>query len=214
MRSPRNLSATISSLDQGAMSRAVSIFEKSGGILNTKRAVEMGVHPRDLYALRDAGKLERLERGLYRLANSKPLGNPDLVTVSHKVPKGVVCLISALAFHRLTTQIPHAVYLAIPANDQAPALQYPPLRIFWYSTPVYESGIEEVKLDGTQVRVYSAEKTLTDCFKYRNKIGIDVCTEALNLYRQRGRMNLNQIEQFAKICRVERVMRPYLEAIL
>jgi predicted transcriptional regulator of viral defense system len=134
--------------------------------------------------------------------------------VSHKVPKGVVCLISALAFHRLTTQIPHAVYLAIPANDQAPAMQYPPLRIFWYSKPVYESGIEEVTLDGTPVRVYSAEKTLADCFKYRNKLGIDVCTEALNLYRQRGRMKLDQIEQFAKVCRVERVMRPYLEAIL
>jgi predicted transcriptional regulator of viral defense system len=172
------------------------------------------VHPRELYALRDAGKLERLERGLYRLANAKPLGNPDLVTVSHKVPKGVVCLISALAFHRLTTQIPHSVYLAIPANDQVPAMQYPPLRIFWYSKPVYESGIEEVTMDGTPVRVYSAEKTLADCFKYRNKLGIDVCTEALNLYRQRGRMKLDQIEQFAKVCRVERVMRPYLEAIL
>jgi predicted transcriptional regulator of viral defense system len=93
-------------------------------------------------------------------------------------------------------------------------MQYPPLRIFWYSKLVYGSGIEEVTLDGTPVRVYSAEKTLADCFKYRNKLGIDVCTEALNLYRQRGRMKLDQIEQFAKVCRVERVMRPYLEAIL
>ena len=214
MHSPRNLSDAAQTPDTGAMGRAIGVFKKSGGILNTKRAVELGVHPRELYALRDAGKLERLERGLYRLANAKPLGNPDLVTVSHKVPKGVVCLISALAFHRLTTQIPHSVYLAIPANDQAPAMQYPPLRIFWYSKPVYESGIEEVTLDGTPVRVYSAKKTLADCFKYRNKLGIDVCTEALNLYRQRGRMRLDQIEQFARVCRVERVMRPYLEAIL
>lgn len=214
MRSPRNLSDAIQTPETGAMSRAIGVFEKSGGILNTKRAVELGVHPRELYALRDAGKLERLERGLYRLADAKPLGNLDLVTVSHKVPKGVVCLISALAFHRLTTQIPHAVYLAIPANDQAPTLQYPPLRIFWYSRAVYKSGIEEVMLDGTPVRVYSVEKTLTDCFKYRNKLGIDVCMEALNLYRQRGRMKIDQIDQFAKVCRVERVMRPYLEAIL
>lgn len=214
MRSPRNISNTTQTPETGALSRALEIFENSGGILNTKLAVEMGVHPRELYALRDAGKLERLERGLYRLATAKPLGNPDLVTVSHKVPKGIVCLISALAFHRLTTQIPHAVYLAIPANDQAPALQYPPLRIFWYSRLLYESGIEKVTLDGTAVRVYSAEKTLADCFKYRNKLGIDVCTEALNLYRQRGRMKIDQIEQFAKVCRVERVMRPYLEAIL
>jgi Transcriptional regulator, AbiEi antitoxin len=150
---------------------APSPFKKSGGILSTKRAVELGVHPRDLYALRDAGKLERLERGLYRLANAKPLGNPDLLTVSHKVPKGIVCLISALAFHRLRTQIPHVVYLAIPANDQVPALQCPPLQIFWYSKPVYESGVEKVTLDGTPVRIYSAEKRLADCLKYRNKGG-------------------------------------------
>lgn len=214
MRSPKNLSAAAQSPAQGPIRRAIAIFEKNSGILSTKRAVELGVHPRDLYELRDAGKLERLERGLYRLANAKPLGNPDLVTVSHKVPKGTVCLISALAFHRLTTQVPHAVYLAIPANDQAPALQYPTLRIFWYSKPVYKNGVEEVTLDGTQVRIYSAEKTLADCFKYRNKLGIDVCTEALNLYRQRGRMKMGKIEEYAKVCRVERIMRPYLEAIL
>jgi hypothetical protein len=93
-------------------------------------------------------------------------------------------------------------------------MQYPPLRIFWYSRQDYESSIEEMTLDSTQVRVYSAEKTLADCFKYRSKLGIDVCTEALNLYRQHGRMKLDQIEQFAKVCRVERVMRPYREAIL
>ncbi len=143
-------------------------------------------------------------------AHSKPLGNPDLVTVALKVPKGVVCLISALAVHRMTTQIPHAVYLAIPANDQAPALQFLPLRLFWYSKAVYENGIVQEKMDGTPIRVYSPEKTLADCFKYRNKLGIEVCVEALNLYRRRGRMKMDFIERFAKLCRVERVMRPYL----
>jgi predicted transcriptional regulator of viral defense system len=155
-----------------------------------------------------------MERGLYRLADAKPLGNPDLVTVALKVPRGVVCLISALAFHRMTTQVPHAVYLAIPANDQAPALQHPPLQLFWYSKAVYESGVIETTLDGAKVRVYSAEKPLADCFKYRNKLGIDVCVEALNLYRRRGRMKVDQLERYAKVCRVERVMRPYLEAVL
>ena len=194
--------------------QALHTFETHGGILSTSQALRLGIHPRTLYALRDEAKLERMERGLYRLAHSKPLGNPDLVTVALKVPKGVVCLISALAFHRMTTQIPHAVYLAIPANDQAPALQYPPLRLFWYSKAVYKNGIEQEKLDGTQIRVYSPEKTLADCFKYRNKLGIDVCVEALNLYRRRGRMKMDLIERYAKLCRVERVMRPYLESIL
>lgn len=197
-----------------ATERALNVFQAKGGILSTGQAIKLGVHPRTLYALRDNAKLERMERGLYRLADRKPLGNPDLVTVALKVPRGVVCLVSGLAFHRMTTQVPHAVYLAIPANDQAPVLKYPPLRLFWYSKPVYEGGITEATIDGTRVRIYSPEKTLCDCFKYRNKLGIDVCVEALNFYRRRGRMKLDEIERFARMCRVERVMRPYLEAVL
>lgn len=197
-----------------AMERAVNLFEANGGILRTDQAIKLGIHPRTLYALRDEARLERMERGLYRLANAEPLGNPDFVTVALKVPRGVICLVSALAFHQMTTQVPHTVYLAIAANDQAPSLHYPPLRLFWYSRAVHESGIIETKIDGTKVRIYSAEKTLADCFKFRNKVGIDVAIEALNLYRQRGRMKLDQIEHYAKLCRVQRVMRPYLEAIL
>ena len=197
-----------------ATERAVNLFESNGGILRTDQAIRLGIHPRTLYALRDEARLERMERGLYRLANAEPLGNPDFVTVALKVPRGVICLVSALAFHQMTTQVPHAVYLAIGANDQAPSLRYPPLRLFWYSRAVHESGIIETKIDGTKVRIYSAEKTLADCFKFRNKIGIDVAIEALNLYRRRGRMKLDQIEHYAKLCRVQRVMRPYLEAIL
>jgi len=197
-----------------ATERAVNLFESNGGILRTDQAIKLGIHPRTLYALRDEARLERMERGLYRLANAEPLGSPDFVTVALKVPRGVICLVSALAFHQMTTQVPHAVYLAIAANDQAPSLQYPPLRLFWYSRAVHEGGIIETKMDGTKVRIYSAEKTLADCFKFRNKIGIDMVVEALNLYRQRGRMKLDQIEHYAKLCRVQRVMRPYLEAVL
>lgn len=197
-----------------ATERAVNLFESNGGILRTDQAIKLGIHPRTIYALRDEARLERMERGLYRLANAEPLGNPDFVTVALKVPRGVICLVSALAFHQMTTQVPHTVYLAIAANGQAPSLRYPPLRLFWYSRAVHESGIIETKIDGTKVRIYSAEKTLADCFKFRNKVGIDVAIEALNLYRQRGRMKLDQIEHYAKLCRVQRVMRPYLEAVL
>lgn len=193
---------------------ALETFKTHGGILSTSQALRLGIHPRTLYTLRDDAKIERMGRGLYRLAHSKPLGNPDLVVAALKVPRGVVCLISALSFHHMTTQIPHAIYLAIPANDQAPMLEYPPIRFFWYSKAVYEQGIIETKLDDTLIRVYSPEKTLADCFKYRNKLGIDVCVEALNLYRRRGRMKLDLIEQYARLCRVDRVMRPYLEAVL
>lgn len=194
--------------------RAVHLFRTKGGILNTDTAIKLGIHPRTLYALRDSATLEQMGRGLYRLAESRPLGNPDFVTVALKVPRGVICLLSALAHYQMTTQIPHAVYLAIPANDQAPVLSYPPLRLFWYSSAVYADGIVETKMDGTPVRIYSPEKTLADCFKYRNKLGIDVCVEALRLYRQKGRMRLKEVERYAKLCRIQRVMRPYLEAVL
>lgn len=194
--------------------RALSIFRANGGVLKTQRAMKLGIHPRTLYALRDDQLLERLDRGLYRVADGKPLENPDFVTVALKVPRGVICLISALAFHHMTTQVPHAVYLAIAANDQVPALRYPPLRLFWYSKAAFEDGVEAIDMDGIKVRIYSAERTLADCFKYRNKIGIDVCVEALNLYSSRGRMKLDKLEKYAKLCRVERVMRPYMEAIL
>jgi predicted transcriptional regulator of viral defense system len=194
--------------------RALSIFRANGGVLKTQRAMKLGIHPRTLYALRDGQLVERLDRGLYRVADAIPLEHPDLVTVALKVPRGVICLISALAFHHMTTQVPHAVYLAIAANDQVPALRYPPLHLFWYSKAAFEDGVTAVDMDGVSVRIYSEERTLADCFKYRNKIGIDVCVEALNLYHSRGRMKLGKLEHYAKLCRVERVMRPYMEAIL
>jgi predicted transcriptional regulator of viral defense system len=206
---PMPLSAPTSTAE-----RALDIFRANGGVLKTQRAIKLGIHPRTLYALRNDALLERLDRGLYRITNAKPLDNPDFVTVALKVPKGVICLISALAFHHMTTQVPHAVYLAIAANDQAPALRHPPLRLFWYSQATFEDGVTAIVMDSVHVRIYSAERTLADCFKYRNKIGIDVCVEALNLYRRRGRMKLDSLEHYAKLCRVERVIKPYMEAIL
>ena len=203
------LSTSTSTVEQ-----ALSIFRSNGGVLKTQRAIELGIHPRTLYALRDSQLVARLDRGLYRVSDAKPLSHPDLVTVSLKVPRGVICLVSALAFREMTTQIPHSVYIAIPANDQAPALRYPPLRLFWYASAAFSDGVDQVDMDGVTVRIYSAERTLADCFKYRNKIGIDVCVEALNLYQRRGKMKLDKLEHYAKVCRVDRVMRPYMEAIL
>jgi predicted transcriptional regulator of viral defense system len=197
-----------------AVAQALRIFKTNGGVLKTQKAMMLGIHPRTLYALRDSKFLERLDRGLYRVVDAKPLAHPDLVTVALKVPRGVICLVSALAFRQMTAQVPHSVYLAIPANDQVPALRYPPLRLFWYASAAFDDGIERVDMDGIEVRVYSVERTLADCFKYRNKIGIDVCVEALNLYQRRDKMKLDKLEHYAKLCRVERVMRPYMEAIL
>jgi len=177
-------------------------------------ALRAGIHRRTLYQLRDAGTIEPLSRGLYRLADAPPLGNPDLVTVALRVPKGVVCLVSALAFHDLTSQVPHEVFVAIPRGSEPPRVDYPPVRVFRFSPAPFVAGSETHRLDGVPVRIYSREKTLADCFKYRNTIGLDTAIEAVRLYRQQGRVNVTRLLEFAKICRVERIIRPYLEALL
>ncbi len=197
----------------GSFQRAIGIFREQGGMLRTSEALRVGIHPRTLYGLRDAGIIERLSRGLYRLVETPPLGNPDLITVALKVPKGVICLVSALAFHNLTIQVPHKVYLALPRESRKPRLRYPPLQVFEFGSEVFPAGIEVHELDGVSVRVYSPEKTLADCFKYRNKLGLDVAIEALKLYAERRNVKVGEITRYAQICRVAKVMRPYLEVV-
>jgi len=200
--------------DTEAIKRARAILHSPTGVFRTGEAIKSGIHPRTIYAMRDQGVIERMGRGMYRFADMPTLGNPDLATVALKFPKGVICLISALSYHELTTEIPHEIYLALPRGTEPPRLDYPPLRIFWFSGPAFAEGIEQHDVDGIPVKVYNPEKTLADCFKYRNKIGLDVVLEALKFYRQRKRFQADSLMQYARICRVEKVMRPYLEAML
>jgi predicted transcriptional regulator of viral defense system len=193
---------------------ALDIFRQHGGTLHTHEALRLGIHPRTLYALRDSGALQQLSRGLYRLADLPPLSNPDLVIVARRLPQAVICLVSALDFHGLTTQIPHTVDVALRSGSGRPALDYPPLRTFWFSGPAWSEGIEVHQVDETPVRIYGPAKSVADCFKYRRKIGPDVALEALRLYRRRPGFQVDVLLQYARICRVERVVRPYLEALL
>lgn len=193
---------------------ARAVFKKHGGLLKTTDALLAGIHPRTLYAMRDSGFLEQIARGLYRLADMPALESPDLVSIALKVQGGVICLISALSFHEITTQIPHEIYVALKRGTRTPRSSYPPLRIFRFSGKAFTEGVEAKEIDGVSIRIYSPEKTLADCFKYRNKIGMDTTLEALKLYRQRKRVKVEELLEYARICRVEKVMRPYLEAIL
>jgi predicted transcriptional regulator of viral defense system len=194
--------------------RAIELFREQGGTLRTSEALRLGVHPRTLYALRDAGLLEQLSRGLYRLSEMPPFTHPDLVTVSLRVPQAVICLLSALAFHELTTQIPHTVHIALESRAEAPRVDYPPLRVFWFSGPAWSEGIETHTLDDVLVRIYSPAKSVADIFKFRNKIGLDVALEALRLYRRHPAFDVGELLRYARVCRVENVIRPYLEALL
>jgi predicted transcriptional regulator of viral defense system len=184
-------------------------------MLRTSKAIRLGIHPRTLYALRDAGEIEQIGRGLYKLSTAPPLSNPDLVPIAIRVPHAVVCLISALAHHGLTTQIPHTIDIALPSHANIPKVDHVPLRVFWYSEPSFRAGVEIVSIDNASVRIYSAEKSIADCFKYRNKIGLDIAIEALRAYRERTRKpNRAALTKFAQINRVQKIMRPYLEATL
>ena len=194
--------------------RAVAIFKKHGGILRTAKALRAGIHPSTLYAMRDSGSIEVVSRGVYRLAGSEPLGNPDLVIVATRVRGGVICLISALAFHKITTQIPHEVHVALLRGAEEPRLEHPPIKTYRFTGQAFTAGIETHELDGVSVRIYSLEKTLADCFKFRNKIGLDTAVEAVRFYRERRSVKVDALMRYATICRVEKVIRPYLQAIL
>lgn len=190
------------------------VFRRSGGMLRTSEALSKGVHPRTLYAMRDADLLERLDRGLYRLADLPPLANPDLVVVANKVPDGVICLISALHFHDITTRLPHVISVAIRRGSQPRRIEHPPTQFHWFSDEAFTAGVETHLVDEVPVQIYSAEKTLADCFKFRYKIGMDTVLEALYMYRDYYKPNVTKLIEHARTCRVDKVMRPYLETIL
>ncbi len=185
-----------------------------GGRIRMKQALDLGISRYNLYAMRDEGVLEEVSRGLFQVPNFLDESNPDLTTVASKYPKCVVCLISALSFHNITTQIPHTVSVAIKQKSRIPKLDYPPLEVYLFSPKSYVRGIETHTIDGTKVKIYDVEKTLVDCFKFRNKIGIDIFLEALKLCKTRKKINIEKLIQYAKICRVETLIHPYLEAIL
>ena len=182
-------------------------------MLRTSQALKLGIHPRILYRLRDAGWLVAVTRGVYRLADLPEPSHPDLLVVARRVSQAVICLISALSFHGLTPQIPHEVQIALPRRTRYPRLDHPPLRVFLMTGAAYTEGIETHSIEGIPLRVYGPAKTVVDCFKFRNKIGIDVAVEALRLARERKRVTPRALLQYARLCRAERVMRPYLEAL-
>ncbi len=193
--------------------KATAVFRREGGTLRMSEALRAGISRHTLYAMRDAGVVEQLSRGLYRLASLPALGDPDVVTVARRIPQGVVCLISALYIHELGTEIPRQVDVAVLQGSERPRVDHPPVRVHWFSGKAFTEGIDSVVRDGVPIRVYNPEKTLADLFKYRNKLGLDVALEALKDWNEQRGRNLEHLRHYARICRVESVIRPYLEAL-
>lgn len=193
--------------------QAKRVFREHGGILRTSEALELRIHPRALYAMRDAGILDRLAPGLYRLADLPPLSSPDLVVVALRVPDSVICMVSALAFHDLTTEIPHAVDVALQKGSRRPRLDHPPLRVFWFSGAAWREGVDTYQVDGVPVRITNLARTVADMFKFRRRLGPDIALEALKAYRERDDFAVDELLRYARICRVRTVIKPYVEAI-
>lgn len=183
-------------------------------IFSAAEAVAAGVHPQTLARLVDRGTVERVSHGRYRLPGAEITEHHGLVIAASAAPKSVVCLLSALRFHDVTTQNPSEVWLAIERRSRAPKLDYPPLRIFRFSGRAFTRGVESIAIEGRRVRIYSLAKTIADLFKYRHKVGPDVAVEALRESIRSGKVKPGEIDPFARICRVRGVMRPYLEALV
>ena len=193
---------------------ALKVFENQNGVMRSAQIFRLGIQPRTLYQMRDEGLVVTEGRGLYRLANSTPWSDPDLAIISLQIPKGVICLISALYFHQITTQIPYEVYVALPKDSEKPRIHHPPTRFFWVSPEPFKAGVETHKIDSVEIKVYGVAKTIADCFKFRNKVGMDVALEALREGLRGKKCTPDQILRFARVDRVERIILPYLEALV
>ncbi len=193
-------------------SRTLRIIETMG-LARPKDLEAHGITRAELARLVADGLVVRLARGIYASASHEPTAEHTLAHVAKRVPAAVFCLLTALRFHGLTTQSAAEVWIALPEKARRPRLDYPRLRVARFSGAALTEGIEEHRVEGVTIRVYSPAKTVADCFKYRNKVGIDVAVEALRDFSRKFRGQATDLARFAKICRVSRVMQPYLDAI-
>jgi predicted transcriptional regulator of viral defense system len=184
------------------------------GLIRPRDVEEAGIPREYLLRLYRTGMLIRIGRGLYTLPDSQSSESLSLAEVSKRTPNAVICLISALQFHRITTQIAHRVWIAIEHKSWEPAYEYPPLEIVRLSGAAFSFGIENHAVDRVDVKIYNPAKTVADCFKFRNKVGLDVALEALRETWKSRKATMEELWESAKVCRVANVMRPYLEAVV
>jgi predicted transcriptional regulator of viral defense system len=199
---------------QSARKKAIEIIRKRGGLIRTHEALAEGIHRRTLYALRDEGALIPISRGLHQLSDMEVPAELGLVEVSKKVPNGVICLISALSFHELTTQNPHYIWLAIERKARKPIIEYPPIRVFFFTGAFFREGVEIHRIMDHDVRIYNAPKTVIDCFRWQHAAGLDVALEAAREYLKRPGSTPATLMEYARICKIEKFVLPYLQAMV
>lgn len=193
--------------------QVLELASRPGGV-TAREVTEAGIHRQLLTRLAREGTIERVARGVYRLPNQPVTEHHGLVLAAAAVPKGVICLLSALSFHGLGTQLPAEVWVAIPRRARQPAIKYPPLRIVRFSGEALTEGVETHQVEGRPLRAYGVAKTVADCFKYRHKVGLDVALEALREGWRERRFTIDELDRYGEICRVSNVMRPYVESLV
>lgn len=198
---------------EGQRNKVMEILSQSV-IISSKQLSSEGIHRETIRRLLETGDIISIARGLYSSSQFIPDENFSFLVAQKIAPKGIICLLSALSFHEIGTQNPSDIWIAVPRGTRIPTVSEYPIQISLFSGEAYSSGIEEHTADGVVVRVYSIAKTIPDCFKYRNKIGLDVAIEALKDVIRNKRTSINEILHFARICRVEKVMKPYMESLV
>lgn len=194
-----------------------NIFEKNKGYARTKDIIEADIHTYYLYKLEEENVISKIKWGLYHWNDFEVDYQKELVEVSKIVPKGVVCLLSALSYYELTTYNPWEYYIAIHRDDHKPKLpEYPPIKIFYFSEKQFNTGIEEINIEGNNVKIkiYALEKTICDCIRYRNKIGVDIVKEAINEYVKKNERNIDKLLNYAEITGAYNHVKKYLEVLL
>ena len=194
--------------------KLIGFLNKRGGMTGYSEIRKAGIDKAVLRSAVQSGQIKKVDRGLYQLASGSRLSRPDLVAVSIKVPKGVICLLSALAFHEATSEIPRYVHIAIPRGQRANKIKYPPVKFYRYAPGIWWQGVKEHEIQGRTIRVYSLARTVVDCFKFRNKIGLNVARAALKIAVAEKGIKPKEIMKYAKLCRVDKVIKPILEALI
>jgi len=194
--------------------KLVYFIKNRGGLAGYSEIRKAGFDKSLIRSVIKSGQVKRIDRGLYQLTAGNYVPNPDLVAVSIKAPKGIICLLSALAFHEATSEIPRYVQIAISRGKHANRIKHPPVKYYRYAPDIWEEGVEGHEIQGHKIRVYNLARTVIDCFKFRNKIGLDVARDALKIAVREKGASPKEIMKYAKLCRVEGIIKPILEAII
>ena len=194
--------------------RIHKVFKKHKGFARTKDILAAGIHTRNIKRVREKEQVVQVKRGLYRLADIPLISNQGFVDLARAVPGGVICLLSALSYYELTTFNPSVIAMAICRGSRKPKINYPPVEFYHFSKKQFEAGINKIKIKGHEIRIYNREKTICDCFRYRNKLGLDIAKEGLSEYLKRKDRDLEKLLEYAEICRIGPLLQTWLNAMI